>query len=73
MQRTTLHNHKFIDSEEKPLISNGDFKKLVEAARTLTELKYKYSLERRQAFIIEDLLNIDSVNKRMNYPELFNK
>jgi hypothetical protein len=69
--RTTLHNHKFIDSEDKPLISNENFKRLVEAARVLTELKYKYSLERRQAFIIEDLLNIDSVNRRMNYPELF--
>lgn len=71
--RITLHNHKFIDSEDKPLISNGDFKRLVEAARTLTELKYKYTLERRQAFIIEDLLNIDSVNKRMNYPQFFDK
>lgn len=71
--RTTLHNHKFIDSEDKPLISNADFKTLVEAAQTVFRLKYKYTLEKRQAFIIKDLLDENSINNRLNYPELFNK
>jgi hypothetical protein len=69
--RITLHNHKFIDSEDKPLISNADFKLLVEATRIVFTLKHKFTLEKRQEFIIEDLSDHNSINKRINYPELF--
>lgn len=70
--RTTLHNHKFIDSEEKPLIANADFKKLLEAAQTVIKLRYLYSLTPQQEFIVNDmLLGEKSINKRINHPEIF--
>lgn len=72
MQRTTLHNHKFIDSEEKPLIKNEDFKLLVESAQIVFRYQYLYSLTNQQKFIIKDILDGEkSINKRFNHPEIF--
>jgi len=72
--RTTLHNHKFIDSEEKPLIKNADYKALVEAAQIVFRYQYLYSLTPQQKFIVDDiLLGEKSINKRLNHPEIFNK
>jgi hypothetical protein len=70
--RTTLHNHKFIDSEEKPLIKNEDFKKLVESAQIVFRYQYLYSLTPLQKNIIDDiLLGEKSINRRLNHPEIF--
>ena len=70
--RTTLHNHKFIDSEDKPLIKNEDFKKLVESAQIVFRYQYLYSLTPQQEFIINDILDGEkSINKRFNHPEIF--
>ncbi len=72
--RTTLHNHKFIDSEEKPLIKNADYKALIEAAQIVIRYQYIYSLTPQQKFIVDDiLLGEKSINKRLNHPEIFNK
>ena len=69
--RTTLHNHKFIDTEEKPLIKNADYKALVEAAQIVFRYQYLYSLTKQQQFIIDDLLQGErSINKRLNHPEI---
>jgi len=70
--RTTLHNHKFIDSEEKPLIKNIDYKALVEAAQIIFRYQYLYSLTPNQKFIIDDILQGEkSINKKLNHPEIF--
>ena len=70
--RTTLHNHKFIDSEEKPLIKNADYSELIKAAQTVIKLRHLYSLTPQQEFIINDiLLGEKSINKRINHPEIF--
>ena len=70
--RTTLHNHKFIDSEEKPLIKNIDFKALVEAAQIVFRYQYLYSLTNDQKFIVNDILQGEkSINKKFNHPEIF--
>mgnify|MGYP006921288856 CR=1 FL=1 len=70
--RTSLHNHKFIDTEEKPLIKNADFKELIEAAQKVVKLRHLFSLTQQQNFIINDiLLGEKSVNKRINHPEIF--
>lgn len=72
MQRTTLHNHKFIDTDEKPLIKNADYKALIEAAQIVFRYQHLYSLTAQQKFIIDDiLLGEKSINKRLNHPELF--
>lgn len=70
--RTTLHNHKFIDSEDKPLIKNGDFKKLLEAAQIVFRYQYLYSLTPQQQFIVKDILDGEkSFNRALNHPEIF--
>lgn len=70
--RTTLHNHKFIDSEDKPLIKNIDYKALVEAAQIVFRYQYLYSLTPNQKFIIDDILQGEkSINKKLNHPEIF--
>lgn len=70
--RTTLHNHKFIDSEEKPLIKNADYKTLVEAACIVFRYQYLYTLTKQQQFIIDDILQGEkSINRKLNHPEIF--
>ena len=70
--RTTLHNHKFIDSEDKPLIKNEDIKKLIESAQIVFQYQYLYSLTNQQKFIIEDILKGDkSPNKHINHSNIF--
>lgn len=70
--RTTLHNHKFIDSEEKPLIKNEDYKALVEAACIVFRYQHLYSLTPQQKFIVDDiLLGEKSINRKLNHPEIF--
>lgn len=70
--RTTLHNHKFIDSDDKPLIKNEDFKKLVESAQIVFRYQYLYSLTPQQQFIVNDILDGEkSINRRFNHPEIF--
>lgn len=70
--RTTLHNHKFIDSEDKPLIKNIDYKALVEAAQIVFRYQYLYSLTPNQKFIVDDILQGEkSINRKLNHPEIF--
>lgn len=70
--RTTLHNHKFIDSKEKPIIKNADFKALIEAAQIVFRYQHLYSLTEQQKFIIKDILDGEkSINKKLNHPDLF--
>lgn len=70
--RTTLHNHKFIDTEDKPLIKNIDFKKLIEAAQFIIKTRHLNTLTIQQNFILDDiLLGEKSQNKRINHPEIF--
>ena len=70
--RTTLHNHKFIDSEDKPLIKNIDYKALVEAAQIVFRYQYLYSLTPNQKFIVDDIQQREkSINRKLNHPEIF--
>jgi hypothetical protein len=70
--RTTLHNHKFIDSDDKPLIKNEDFKKLLESAQIVFRYQYFYSLTPNQKFMIDDILQGEkSINRKFNHPEIF--
>lgn len=59
--RITLHNHVYIDSEEKPIIPNLEFKKLVEEVKSgnyeaYEEAKERYSLIKFQRQLIEHFL-----------------
>ena len=60
--RITLHNHKFIDSEDKPLISNLQFKELSDKVRSIdnfdiSEYKEKYSFIPAQERILTYVFN----------------
>jgi hypothetical protein len=71
--RLTLHNHKFIDSEDKPIIPNEEYKKLVSLAKEVSLMLHKYSLVDSQKRLVEDILDKNSLNKSIYWPELFGK
>ena len=59
---TTLYNHKKMGTDEKPLISNGQFKKLIERieagdATAADNAKKAFTLEATQLRILETKLN----------------
>lgn len=58
--KTTLHNHKELGTDEKPLISNADFKQLCEDARhgllgKIQNAKQRYSFDHTQQQLINQL------------------
>ena len=71
--RLTLHNHKFIDSEDKPIIPNEEYKKLVSSAKEFSLMLHKYSLVDSQKRLVEDILDKNSLNKSIYWPEFFGK
>jgi len=71
--RLTLHNHKFIDSEDKPIIPNEEYKKLVFSAKEVSLMLHKYSLVDSQKRLVEDILDKNSLNKSIYWPEFFGK
>jgi hypothetical protein len=71
--RLTLHNHKFIDSEDKPIIPNEEYKKLVSLAKEVSLMLHKYSLVDSQKRLVEDILDKNSLNKSIYWPEFFCK
>ena len=71
--RLTLHNHKFIDSEDKPIIPNEEYKKLVYLAKEVSLMLHKYSLVDSQKRLVEDILDKNSLNKSIYWPEFFGK
>lgn len=59
---TTLYNHKPIGTDDKPLIDNGEFMRvllLVEAGdnEAYHEAKSKYTIEPKQDKILTDIIN----------------
>jgi len=71
--RLTLHNHKFIDSEDKPIIPNEEYKKLISLAKEVSLMLHKYSLVDSQKRLVEDILDKNSLNKSIYWPEFFGK
>lgn len=58
--KTTMHNHKELGTDEKPLISNADFKQLCEDARhgllgKIQDAKQRYSFDHTQQQLINQL------------------
>lgn len=59
--KTTLYNHKWIGTEEKPLIPNIEFKKMIEAIKNgdidyYTEVKDKWTMVPFQISLAEQLI-----------------